>query len=108
MAMSIGGPHMATSVTACLRRFGGLPFCFLVLAACGAATGEDAAHDSGPTPDADTHVCISHCTNDFECQSTCPAAPNMGINCCDVPTGTCFAATPGMCPVFPPMDAGMD
>ena len=104
----------------------------LAVAACGGAisdvtaepdAGLDASVDAGeieasPTEDAsapdaavdsDTRACISHCTNDFECQSTCPTAPGGGVNCCDVPTGTCFAASPGMCPMFPPMgDASID
>ena len=115
-----------------IRHFGGFPLALLVLAACGGAvsvTAEpdagldasldaapiDAAPEGGPadaspdTHDSDTRACISHCTNDFECQMTCPNAPGNGVNCCDVPTGTCFAASPGMCPMWPPMmDASMD
>jgi len=117
---------MAVSVT---RRLGGLLFFFGVLAACGGAVAEDAnvpsdgglggdvAADVGPSHDSSAdsahdsgdagRVCIAHCTSDYECQSTCPMPPGMGINCCDIPSGVCFAATMGMCPIVV-HDAGMD
>jgi hypothetical protein len=45
--------------------------------------------------------CMSGCTSDQDCQNSCPAAPNGGVNCCDVPSGMCFPMS--SCPVA---DAG--
>ncbi len=117
---------MAATSVPLARRLGALPLCLVVLAACGAATGSEL----GPEPDAgfdggvvDTglldgmpidgnvsdagRVCIAHCTSDLECQSTCPNAPGHGVNCCDFPSGVCFLASPGMCPMFV-NDASLD
>src|SRR5579872_3396537 len=32
-------------------------------------------------------TCPQTCTQDSDCQSTCPAAPNGGVNCCDTLSG---------------------
>lgn len=68
----------------------------------------DASHaDGGPVVDSGPRMCTPSCKSDFECQSTCPAAPGNGVSCCDLPSGVCFAASPGMCPRFV-HDASLD
>lgn len=53
--------------------------------------------DSGPQPG----VCIGTCTNDNECQSTCPAQSS-GTYCCDTATGSCYVSQDPQCPAAGP------
>lgn len=65
-------------------------------------------NDSGTTADTGGGgVCKANCTSDTDCQSTCPAAPNNGVNCCDIGSGVCFASSQSTCPASG-SDAGMD
>lgn len=50
--------------------------------------------DSGSTT---TKTCISNCHTDSECQTSCPAAPNGGLNCCDTSSGVCYASSTSTC-----------
>jgi hypothetical protein len=52
-------------------------------------------------------VCMANCTQDSDCQNSCPPAPNNGVNCCDVGSGVCFASSSSTCPMSGG-DAGMD
>jgi hypothetical protein len=77
----------------------------------GGGTGTDASsisYDSGnPNPGNDSGnggQCVSHCTSDLDCQNSCPAVTG-GSNCCDVPTGHCYASPTATCPT-PNLDAG--
>ena len=63
-------------------------------------TGTDlgTARDMGTTgTDAGGRVCIAHCTTNLSCQSSCPMSTGH-TQCCDVPTGHCFATTGSVCP----------
>lgn len=55
------------------------------------------AHDTGPTTTDAGRVCIAHCAINFDCQSSCPMSTGR-VQCCDVPTGHCFAVTGSVCP----------
>jgi hypothetical protein len=61
-------------------------------------SGSDAANDAGPDSPAEASVCVSNCSSDLECQSSCPAT-DAGIACCDTSSGTCFNSTAVACPV---------
>lgn len=50
--------------------------------------------ETGVTP---SKVCASNCKTDSECQSSCPAAPNGGLNCCDTSSGVCYASSSSSC-----------
>ncbi|MGH7435430.1 MAG: hypothetical protein ACRENE_07130 [Polyangiaceae bacterium] len=52
--------------------------------------------DTGP-------VCPSSCSSDSDCQNSCPAVANGGVNCCDVMSSSCFSSPQSSCPVA---DAG--
>lgn len=56
--------------------------------------GAPTTTDSGSTP---TKTCISNCHTDSECQTSCPAAPNGGLNCCDTSSGVCYASSTSTC-----------
>ena len=64
----------------------------------GAADGS--VRDSG-VRDSGTRVCAPRCQTDFDCSSTCPTT---STQCCDAPSGTCYASQPGTCVHTP--DAG--
>ena len=50
--------------------------------------------------DGSQQTCPTMCTQDSDCQTNCPAAPNGGINCCDVTSGSCFSpSNTSTCPV---------
>lgn len=66
--------------------------------------GYDSGVDSGPDAP-DSGVCAPMCSNDLDCQRTCPFNPR-GANCCDRTTRTCYPAATAMCPAPPPDDAG--
>lgn len=57
------------------------------------ATGTTPAKDAAAPP----KVCASSCTQDSDCQNSCPAAS--GAACCDTQTKTCFRSTGSTCPV---------
>jgi hypothetical protein len=42
-------------------------------------------------------ACPSSCTQDSDCQNSCPAAANGGINCCDTSSSTCFMSSSSTC-----------
>ncbi|MGH7435248.1 MAG: hypothetical protein ACRENE_06210 [Polyangiaceae bacterium] len=42
-------------------------------------------------------ACPSSCTQDSDCQNSCPAAMNGGINCCDTSSSTCFMSPSSTC-----------
>lgn len=71
------------------------------------------ATDAAPKPSATTpkdaapvDTCKVGCTNDSECQNTCPKEAS-GTSCCDIPNGKCFRYTGNACPVpTPPSDGG--
>jgi hypothetical protein len=52
--------------------------------------------------------CVSHCATDHDCQSSCPPAPNNGINCCDTASGVCFGSTAQTCAPAGGGDGGTD
>jgi hypothetical protein len=56
-----------------------------------------------PREDPPAKVCVSSCTQDSECQNSCPAL-DTGIQCCDAATSVCFASAAAACPVPPPND----
>lgn len=60
----------------------------------GTTTYDTGTTDTGTT----TGVCTPSCTSDQECESSCPAAPSGGTNCCDTSSGVCFANTSSTCP----------
>lgn len=51
-------------------------------------------------------TCITGCTADSQCAGSCPPNPSGGANCCDVSTGTCYAATTASCPAGMGSDSG--
>lgn len=53
-------------------------------------SGSDAGSDGGGT-------CVSSCTSDDQCASSCPAAGS-GSNCCDTATGVCYVSADSTCP----------
>ena len=63
--------------------------------------------DSGSNTDTGSQSqCVTSCTQDLDCQNSCPLVPS-GINCCDTATGVCYAYSSTTCPV-PVTDAGFD
>jgi hypothetical protein len=51
--------------------------------------------------------CVSGCTSNAACQTSCPPNPTPANPvCCDIPSGTCFNATTSSCPSTTPTDAG--
>jgi len=66
-----------------------------------------ANHDSATADTGGGMVCMANCTSDSECQSSCPPAPNNGVNCCDIGSGVCFASSQSTCPMSG-ADSGMD
>jgi hypothetical protein len=62
-------------------------------------TGQDTGTDSGGG-------CVPSCNTDQDCQSSCPPAPNNGINCCDTGSHVCFASSAGQCQAG--QDSGTD
>lgn len=46
--------------------------------------------------------CVSGCTNDAQCQSSCPTPNGTMTTCCDVTTGVCFVSTQSVCPTSTP------
>lgn len=74
-------------------------------------SGSITLKDSGSSTPVDsgsiqTKTCTPNCHTDSDCQSSCPAAPNGGINCCDVSSGVCFSNASGTCTAA--VDAGTD
>ncbi len=68
-------------------------------------SGSDAPVDSSAEGgDAEAMVCVSSCSTDVQCQSSCPAT-DAGIACCDTTSGVCFNSTAIACPV--PQDSGV-
>lgn len=59
--------------------------------------------DSGSTT---TKTCVSNCKTDSECQTSCPAAPNGGLNCCDTSSGVCYASSSSTCGTGTTSDSG--
>ena len=57
------------------------------------------------TPPDSGATCISSCTTDDECATTCPAAGS-GSNCCDTATGVCYVSADSTCPATGPTDTG--
>jgi hypothetical protein len=43
------------------------------------------------------NTCVTSCTGDSQCQSSCQTPPT-GVNCCDGATGTCYVAGGTVCP----------
>ena len=52
-------------------------------------------------------MCVASCSNDSQCQTSCPAAAGGGSNCCDRGTGRCYPYRFAMCPATSSTDAGM-
>jgi len=71
----------------------------LLLAACSSEPLMAPAdlHPAGPPPDLATKMCVSSCTSDTQCQSTCASAP-VGLNCCDQATHSCYVVANATCP----------
>jgi hypothetical protein len=69
------------------------------------ATGTDAATVPLEASVPQAKVCASNCHTDSECQTSCPAAPNGGLNCCDTSSGVCYASSSASCGG---VDAGTD
>lgn len=42
-------------------------------------------------------VCVAKCTEDSDCQGSCPPVGN-GENCCDAATGVCYVSNMAACP----------
>ena len=61
----------------------------------GGAPSDAGRRDSG---DGGPRICTSGCTSNVQCQSTCPAPPANSVNCCDRPSGICFAMNGNVCP----------
>ena len=62
--------------------------------------------DMGP-PDLGRR-CVTGCTTDSACQTSCPPNPTPTLPvCCDRSTGTCFNASVSMCPAPTATDGGM-
>lgn len=59
--------------------------------------------DSGST---NTKTCVANCKTDSECQTSCPAAPNGGLNCCDTTSGVCYASSSSTCGTGTTSDSG--
>lgn len=52
--------------------------------------------------DVTAQVCTQFCSQNSDCESTCPAAGSGSSNCCDsVNTGTCFVESSSVCSVGP-------
>lgn len=49
--------------------------------------------------------CVSSCTQDTECQNSCPTITN-GIQCCDKATSACYASATSACPTTDAVDSG--
>jgi len=87
---------------------------FLVAcASCGNSSGSGNGESTTVPPDAGRAdagktgtdaACVPACNVDAECQNSCPAV-STGVNCCDVTTHICYAASDTMCPM-PKIDAG--
>ena len=72
-------------------------------------TGSGSTPDTGSTGTPDTGivttkdgsggggVCVSSCTTNTECQSSCPAIAG-ALNCCDAVTMACFQSAATACP----------
>jgi len=66
--------------------------------------GKDAAKTDGGG--ADSGACVETCGTDLDCQNTCPAVVNNGINCCDLGTNKCFPVADSVCPAPVDQDSG--
>lgn len=67
--------------------------------------GKDAKTDGGTGGDSGA-VCVGTCGSDLDCQNTCPAVVNNGINCCDMGTNKCFPVADSVCPAPVDQDSG--
>ena len=78
----------------CVAESGGTRAC----RPCSAGSREPACGD--PLPDGGfttPGVCVSSCTTDLQCQSTCPPVPG-GVQCCDPKAGVCYGSRTTTCP----------
>jgi hypothetical protein len=66
--------------------------------------GKDAKSDTGTG--GDSGACVATCGTDLDCQNTCPAVVNNGINCCDLGTNKCFPVADSVCPAPVDQDSG--
>lgn len=71
-----------------------------------AFVSRDAGRDGGRDAFSGGGMCVSRCTANAQCQSSCPTPPGGGTNCCDVRTNSCYPTAFAMCPAAAP-DAGM-
>lgn len=71
------------------------------------ATYDAGKHDGNTQDTGSQGQCVTNCTSDLDCQNSCPAVTNMGVNCCDVATGFCYAYAQSSCPA-PVADASLD
>ena len=61
---------------------------------------DSATHTCQPpvvTPPPPDKVCPASCSADSACQNQCPAFPG-GVQCCDLPSGSCYVAKSATCP----------
>jgi hypothetical protein len=69
----------------------------------GSTTTDSSSHTDTGSTTTDTGkkegggACVSHCTSNAECDSSCPASPTGSYNCCDTATGICYVSA-GFCP----------
>jgi len=61
-------------------------------------SGSSASDATVPTG-AEGGSCSSSCMTAQDCVTSCPAAGNGGIYCCDVPSGACMQVMGSTCPV---------
>jgi hypothetical protein len=59
-----------------------------------------------PAQPKDASTCKPHCATNSDCQTSCGAAPEAGVYCCDVPTGVCHAFQGSACQT-PASDSGV-
>ncbi|MDI3282612.1 hypothetical protein [Polyangium sp. 15x6] len=60
--------------------------------------GNTASSSSSSSTSGGGPVCVEDCFADADCQNSCPAAPQGGANCCDVPTKSCYVVGSTSCP----------
>lgn len=63
----------------------------------GGGDGSKPKYDAPYNQDTGSMTCVPSCTNDTDCQSTCPAPPQGAIDCCDLTTNTCFTTNAAVC-----------
>ncbi|WP_170229230.1 hypothetical protein [Polyangium fumosum] len=64
----------------------------------GGGGGSTASSSSSSSSSGGGAVCVDQCNSDADCQNSCPAAPQGGANCCDVPTHGCYIVGSLSCP----------